>query len=77
MLSDFKFPSEEMLASFVGKDILSAEQFSQAELEAVLGVAGFYEQALAEGRRAPLRTGDNICPHAPRLRGRQHHPAGW
>ncbi len=51
MLSDFKFPSEEMLASFVGKDILSAEQFSQAELEAVLGVAGFYEQALAEGRR--------------------------
>ena len=51
MLSDFKFPSEEMLASFVGKDILSAEQFSQAELEAVLGVAGVYEQALAGGRR--------------------------
>jgi aspartate carbamoyltransferase len=51
MLTDFAFPDEEMLASFVGKDILGAPQFSKAELEAVLGVAAFYEKALAEGKR--------------------------
>lgn len=51
MLTDFKFPDQAMLDSFVGKDILGTPQFSQAELEAVLGVAAFYEQALAEGKR--------------------------
>ena len=40
-----------MLDSFIGKDILGAPQFSKAELEAVLGVAAFYEQALSEGKR--------------------------
>lgn len=51
MLTDFKFPEQEMLDSFVGKDILGTPQFSKAELEAVLGVAAFYEQALSEGKR--------------------------
>ncbi len=51
MLTDFKFPEQAMLDSFVGKDILGTPQFSKDELEAVLGVAAFYEQALAEGKR--------------------------
>lgn len=51
MLTDFTFPSEEMIASFVGKNILGAPQFSKEELEAVLGVAAFYEKALKEGKR--------------------------
>ncbi len=51
MLTDFAFPDAAMLQSFVGKDILGAPQFSKAELEAVLGVAAFYEKALGEGKR--------------------------
>ncbi len=51
MLTDFSFPNEEMVASFVGKNILGAPQFSKEELEAVLGVAAFYEKALQEGKR--------------------------
>ena len=51
MLTDFAFPSEEMIASFVGKSILGAPQFSKEEMEAVLGVAAFYEKALKEGKR--------------------------
>ncbi len=51
MLADFKFPDRAMLDSFVGKDILGAPQFSKEEMEAVLGVAAFYEQALRDGKR--------------------------
>lgn len=51
MLADFKFPDQAMLDSFVGKDILGAPQFSKEEMEAVLGVAAFYEQALKDGKR--------------------------
>lgn len=51
MLTDFAFPDVQMLQSFVGKDILGAPQFSKAEMEAVLGVAAFYEKALSEGKR--------------------------
>lgn len=51
MLADFKFPDKALLESFIGKDILGAPQFSKQELEAVLGVAAFYEQALSEGKR--------------------------
>jgi len=45
-----KKPSPEQIKAFEGKDVLTARQFSLEELNAIMGTAAHYEQALAEKR---------------------------
>ncbi len=47
----FNKPSEEMLARFVGKDVLDIAQFSKEELEAIVDTAGYYESKLIAKER--------------------------
>lgn len=49
-MDNFSKPSQEMLQSFVGKDVLDIAQFSKAELEAIINTAAYYEQKLAAGK---------------------------
>jgi len=50
-MEKFTKPSEEMLARFVGKDILDIAQFTKEELEAIVNTAGYYEEALKAKKR--------------------------
>ena len=50
-MTKFTKPSEEMLQSFVGKNILDIAQFSKEELEAIVNTAGYYEEALIAKKR--------------------------
>jgi len=44
-------PAESRLQSFVGKDVLDIAQFSKEELEAILALAAYYEDALIAKKR--------------------------
>lgn len=50
-MKKFTKPSEEMLARFVGKDVLDIAQFSKEELEAIANTAGYYEEKLIAKER--------------------------
>ena len=50
-MQKFTKPSEEMLARFVGMNILDIAQFSKEELEAIVNTAGYYEEALKAKKR--------------------------
>ncbi|MGI5892213.1 MAG: aspartate carbamoyltransferase [Bacillota bacterium] len=51
-MKNFCKPSEEMLNSFIGKDVLDITQYNKEELEAIINTAAYYEQRLADG--API-----------------------
>ena len=50
-MTKFTKPSDDMLQSFVGKNILDIAQFSKEELEAIVNTAGYYEEALIAKKR--------------------------
>jgi len=50
MANNWEKPSLEQIEKFEGKDVLSAPQFSKAELDVIMNVAAYYEQALLEKR---------------------------
>lgn len=50
-MKKFTKPSQEMLASFAGKDVLDIAQFTKDELEAIVNTAGYYEEKLKAKER--------------------------